>query len=164
MRRRNDKNTHATLQEVPSQAETFEISRVKSRTTRHWNCSGISRHCVTSRFESWAGYFIKQDRSVAKSGHRARLGAGRSRVRILPFRLTNPLKRDVAKLGHRAWFGTRRSQVQILSSRPLLVTRSISEGHNTQPGRSTVKDAVLIRRRRRFDSFSGYCKTTYIGV
>lgn len=26
----------------------------------------------------------------------------------------------------------------------------------TQPGRSTVKDAVLIRRRRRFDSFSGY--------
>lgn len=25
-----------------------------------------------------------------------------------------------------------------------------------QPGRSTVKDAVLIRRRRRFDSFSGY--------
>ena len=25
-----------------------------------------------------------------------------------------------------------------------------------QPGRSTVEDAVLIRRRRRFDSFSGY--------
>ena len=27
----------------------------------------------------------------------------------------------------------------------------------TQPGRSTVKDAALIRRKRRFDSFPSYC-------
>lgn len=39
---------------------------------------------------------------MAKSGHRARLGAGRSQVQILPFRLKN--KRDEGELAPRlAW-------------------------------------------------------------
>ena len=41
---------------------------------------------------------------------------------------------------------------EIVGSNPITRTSS----RKTQPGRSTVKDAVLIRRRRRFDSFSGY--------
>jgi hypothetical protein len=104
-----------------------------------------------SGFESWAGYFATStNRSVAKSGHRARLGAGRSQVRILSFRL----KQNTFGCGviwEPAWPGTTRLSVRIRSP-------GLSTTRDTQPGRSTVKDAVLIRRRRRFDSFSGYLK------
>ena len=58
--------------------------------------------------------------------------------------------------GDPAWTGTTRLSVQIRSP-------GFSILNITQPGRSTVENAVLISRRRRFDSFSGYSKETQSG-
>ena len=50
---------------------------------------------------------------------------------------------------------------EIVGSNP--ITRTFNDKQTTQPGRSTVQDAALIRRKRRFDSFSGYSMKTTKG-
>ena len=47
---------------------------------------------------------------------------------------------------------------EIVGSNP--IARTFKEKQATQPGRPTVQDAALIRRKRRFDSFSGYLTET----
>ena len=139
----------------------MEITRRFERRIPGSNPGRAAYYTATGRRRMPRKARAKTKRSVAKSGHRARLGAGRSQVQILPFRLRRAFGCGV--IWEPAWPGTTRLSVRIrspglvgqASSLPSVCRQAGSLPH-IQPGRSTVQDAVLIRRRRRFDSFSGY--------